>query len=74
MRRGILHRHTVCIGCRLRGGLQGVEPAAGHGLFFTAMSYDNTAALGAATWRHVSFIERPCRSPQETGSAISPGS
>ena len=23
------------------------------------MSYDNTIALGASTWRHVSFIERP---------------
>ena len=29
------------------------------GFNFTAMSYDNTAALGASTWRHVAFIERP---------------
>ena len=25
---------------------------------FTGMSYDNTAALGADTWRHVAFIEQ----------------
>ena len=29
------------------------------GFNFTGMSYDNTAALGASTWRHVAFIERP---------------
>src|SRR5207237_878508 len=26
---------------------------------FTGMSYDNTVALGASTWRHVAFVERP---------------
>lgn len=29
------------------------------GFNFTGMSYDNTVALGASTWRHVAFIERP---------------
>jgi formate dehydrogenase iron-sulfur subunit len=29
------------------------------GMFFTGMSYDNTVSLGASTWRHVEFIERP---------------
>jgi formate dehydrogenase iron-sulfur subunit len=29
------------------------------GFLFTGMSYDNTVALGASTWRHVSFVERP---------------
>src|ERR687884_59622 len=28
-------------------------------MFFTGMSYDNTIDLGASTWRHVSFVERP---------------
>jgi formate dehydrogenase iron-sulfur subunit len=28
------------------------------GFFFSGMSYDNTAGLGASTWRHVSFVER----------------
>ena len=27
------------------------------------MSYDNTVGLGAATWRHVAFIEQPRRRP-----------
>src|SRR5690606_20394091 len=26
---------------------------------FTGLSYDNTGHLGASTWRHVSFVERP---------------
>jgi len=30
-------------------------------MFFSAMSYDNTVALGATTWRHVEFIERDGR-------------
>src|SRR5205085_6922180 len=29
------------------------------GFFFTGMSYDNTVDLGASTWRHVAFVERP---------------
>ncbi|HEX7183496.1 MAG TPA: 4Fe-4S dicluster domain-containing protein, partial [Thermoanaerobaculia bacterium] len=38
------------------------------GLFFTGMSYDNTGDLGASTWRHVSFVERPVPlTGQETG-------
>ncbi|NKZ63627.1 hypothetical protein GTG23_03870, partial [Rhodococcus hoagii] len=29
------------------------------GLELTGMSYDNTGALGASTWRHVAFVEQP---------------
>jgi formate dehydrogenase iron-sulfur subunit len=29
------------------------------GFALSGMSYDNTVALGASTWRHVAFIERP---------------
>jgi formate dehydrogenase iron-sulfur subunit len=33
------------------------------------MSYDNTVALGASTWRHVAFIERPVAlSTQDAGA------
>jgi formate dehydrogenase iron-sulfur subunit len=33
------------------------------------MSYDNTMALGASTWRHVAFIERPVAlSTQDAGA------
>jgi formate dehydrogenase iron-sulfur subunit len=31
----------------------------GDGFLFTGMSYDNTIQLGASTWRHVAFVERP---------------
>jgi formate dehydrogenase iron-sulfur subunit len=29
------------------------------GFVFTGMSYDNTGHLGAASWRHVAFVEKP---------------
>jgi len=39
------------------------------GLLFTGMSYDNTVHLGASTWRHVAFIERPVPlSTQDAGA------
>jgi formate dehydrogenase iron-sulfur subunit len=39
------------------------------GFNFTGMSYDNTVALGASTWRHVAFIERPVPlSTQDAGA------
>jgi formate dehydrogenase iron-sulfur subunit len=55
---------SVCIGCKACevackewNGL----PELGDGddvLALTGMSYDNTAALGANSWRHVAFIEQ----------------
>ena len=39
------------------------------GFLFTGMSYDNTVHLGASTWRHVAFIERPVAlSTQDAGA------
>ena len=32
-------------------------------MVFTGESYDNTGDLGASTWRHVAFIERPGANP-----------
>jgi formate dehydrogenase iron-sulfur subunit len=60
---------TICIGCKAcEVACKEWNQLPEDGLFFTAMSYDNTAHLGAATWRHVSFIERPVPlSGQETG-------
>ena len=53
---------SVCIGCKACevackewNGLP--EPGA-DALTLTGMSYDNTAALGADSWRHVAFIEQ----------------
>src|SRR6516164_8416592 len=54
---------SVCIGCKACevackewNGLPEPDPA---GLALTGMSYDNTGALGADSWRHVAFIEQP---------------
>jgi formate dehydrogenase iron-sulfur subunit len=53
---------SVCIGCKACevackewNGLP--EPGDGV-LALTGMSYDNTAALGSNSWRHVAFIEQ----------------
>ena len=37
------------------------------GFNLLGMSFDNTGALGASTWRHVAFIEQPEREPVELG-------
>ncbi|HEU5369801.1 MAG TPA: 4Fe-4S dicluster domain-containing protein, partial [Ktedonobacterales bacterium] len=40
---------------------------------FTGMSYDNTAALGATTWRHVAFIEQLGAHPASASNGASDG-
>jgi formate dehydrogenase iron-sulfur subunit len=50
----------VCIGCKAcEVACKQWNELPDDGLLFTGMSYDNTVDLGASTWRHVSFIERP---------------
>ena len=53
---------SVCIGCKACevackewNGLPSTDPGV---LSLTGMSYDNTAELGANSWRHVAFIEQ----------------
>ncbi|HEX2162952.1 MAG TPA: 4Fe-4S dicluster domain-containing protein, partial [Thermoanaerobaculia bacterium] len=60
---------TVCIGCKAcEVACKEWNQLPDDGLLFTGMSYDNTGDLGASTWRHVSFVERPVPlSGQETG-------
>ncbi len=60
---------TVCIGCKAcEVACKEWNQLPDDGFHFTGMSYDNTAALGASTWRHVSFVERPVAlSEQLTG-------
>jgi formate dehydrogenase iron-sulfur subunit len=58
---------SVCIGCKacevackewnLVPPANGGGPSAGPG-DLTGMSYDNSAGLGASTWRHVAFVEQ----------------
>jgi formate dehydrogenase iron-sulfur subunit len=69
MPKGFFTDTTVCIGCKAcEVACKQWNQLPDDGLDFTAMSYDNTAALGASTWRHVAFIERPVPlSGQETG-------
>src|SRR5436190_8633994 len=51
---------TVCIGCKAcEVACKQWNQLPDDGLRFTGMSYDNTVHLGASTWRHVAFIEKP---------------
>ncbi len=59
-RKGFFTDTSLCIGCKAcEVACKQWNQLADDGMQFTAMSYDNTAQLGASTWRHVSFIERP---------------
>jgi formate dehydrogenase iron-sulfur subunit len=50
---------TVCIGCKAcEVACKQWNQLPDDGLVFTGLSYDNTAHLGASSWRHVAFIER----------------
>jgi formate dehydrogenase iron-sulfur subunit len=60
MAKGFFTDTTVCIGCKAcEVACKEWNQLPDDGLVFTGMSYDNTVDLGASTWRHVSFIERP---------------
>jgi formate dehydrogenase iron-sulfur subunit len=50
---------SVCIGCKAcEVACKEWNAIPEDGLDLTGMSYDNTGALGASTWRHVAFIEQ----------------
>src|ERR671939_1199338 len=50
---------TLCIGCKAcEVACKQWNQLPDDGFLFTGMSYDNTAHLGASTWRHVAFVER----------------
>jgi Fe-S-cluster-containing dehydrogenase component len=51
---------SVCIGCKAcEVACKEWNQIPDDGFLLTGMSYDNTAALGASTWRHVAFVEKP---------------
>ena len=61
-RAGFFTDTSVCIGCKACevackewNGLPDPQPGD---LLLSGMSYDNTGALGANSWRHVAFIEQ----------------
>jgi formate dehydrogenase iron-sulfur subunit len=59
-RKGFFTDSTLCIGCKAcEVACKQWNQLPDDGFQFSGMSYDNTVQLGASTWRHVSFIERP---------------
>ena len=66
-RMGFFTDTSVCIGCKAcEVACKEWNHVPEDGLNLTGMSYDNTAGLGADTWRHVAFIEQ--RKPAPPGS------
>lgn len=58
--KGFFTDTTLCIGCKAcEVACKQWNQLPDDGFLFTGMSYDNTIHLGASTWRHVAFIERP---------------
>jgi formate dehydrogenase iron-sulfur subunit len=58
-RMGFFTDTSVCIGCKAcEVACKEWNAVPDDGLVLTGMSYDNTAGLGADTWRHVAFIEQ----------------
>jgi formate dehydrogenase iron-sulfur subunit len=65
--KGFFTDTTVCIGCKAcEVACKQWNQLPDDGFTFTGMSFDNTVELGASTWRHVSFIERPVPLPEQT--------
>ena len=59
MSKGFFTDTTVCIGCKAcEVACKQWNQLPSDGFVFTGMSFDNTGALGASTWRHVAFVER----------------
>jgi formate dehydrogenase iron-sulfur subunit len=58
-RMGFFTDTSVCIGCKAcEVACKEWNSVPDDGYLLTGMSYDNTQALGASTWRHVTFIEK----------------
>jgi formate dehydrogenase iron-sulfur subunit len=59
-RMGFFTDTSVCIGCKAcEVACKEWNAVPQHGLDLLGMSYDNTGALTANSWRHVAFIEQP---------------
>ena len=68
-RMGFFTDTSVCIGCKAcEVACKTWNAVPEDGIELTGMSYDNTGALGASTWRHVAFIEQIER-PGETAES-----
>ena len=70
--KGFFTDTTVCIGCKAcEVACKQWNQLPDDGLQFTGMSYDNTGALGASSWRHVAFVERPIALGGQTNEGFS---
>jgi formate dehydrogenase iron-sulfur subunit len=59
-RMGFFTDTSVCIGCKAcEVACKEWNDVPDDGYLLTGMSYDNTGSLGASTWRHVAFVEKP---------------
>jgi formate dehydrogenase iron-sulfur subunit len=67
-RKGFFTDSSICIGCKAcEVACKEWNGIPEDGLQMLGMSYDNTGALGASTWRHVAFIEQPRRTTATSG-------
>jgi formate dehydrogenase iron-sulfur subunit len=67
-RMGFFTDTSVCIGCKAcEVACKEWNAVPEDGISLSGMSYDNTVALGASTWRHVAFIEQPAGGPPTRG-------
>ena len=59
-RKGFFTDTSICIGCKAcEVACKQWNDVPDDGFDLLGLSYDNTGALGASTWRHVAFIEQP---------------
>ena len=59
-RMGFFTDTSICIGCKAcEVACKEWNDVPEDGIDWSGMSYDNTRALGADTWRHVAFVEKP---------------
>ena len=66
---------SICIGCKAcEVACKEWNHVPEDGLNLLGMSFDNTGALGADTWRHVAFIEQPPAPSSEPVDLGMPGS
>ena len=70
--KGFFTDTTLCIGCKAcEVACKQWNQLPDDGFLFSGMSYDNTVHLGASTWRHVAFIERPVALKAQDDNAFS---
>jgi formate dehydrogenase iron-sulfur subunit len=73
-RKGFFTDTSICIGCKsCEVACKQWNGVPDDGFDLLGMSYDNTGALGASTWRHVAFIEQPAGQPAGQSAPVDLG-